>query len=138
MHSKSVLSFLDVAKDLSYPTPESAYVARLRGLFPVRVRKIGSKLVCFNVDLEKYLDDGESQAHLSVSAIKRKSTTVGRPKKSETLEARKRGISVPELRSAGNVVETIDTSIVKRKRGRPTNAERAGRVAVVEGAGGAL
>jgi hypothetical protein len=98
MTSLSVLPFVLVAEQIGY-TPAAAYVARSRGIFPVRVRQIGGKLVCFESDFREYLCTGESQAFLSVPPLKKKvEVKKGRPTKRESLEAARRGLSVKELR----------------------------------------
>lgn len=95
----AVLSFLSTAAHIGY-TPDAAYVARQRRIFPVRVRQIGGKLVCFAADIQEYLRTGNSQAHLSVPALKKVVTVrAGRPTKRETLEAVRNGLSVRELRA---------------------------------------
>ena len=100
MHQKTVLPFSEVAESLSYPTVAAAYIARARGIFPVRVRQLGSKLVCFQSDVEAYLRTGESQAHLSVCTSKKKARVkVGRPTKPESIKAASLGLSVRELRA---------------------------------------
>lgn len=95
---QSVLSFVFVAAEIGY-TPSAAYVARSRGIFPVRVRQIGGKLVCFSSDLNDYLSTGVSQAHLSVPALKNFEVKTGRPTKRETLRASALGLSVTALRA---------------------------------------
>ncbi len=95
----SVLSFVSAAAQIGY-TPAAAYVSRSRNIFPIRVRQIGGKLICFKSDIEEYLRTGESQAPLSVPALKKQITVkIGRPLKCESLEAARRGLSVSELRA---------------------------------------
>lgn len=104
MQKKSVLPFLEVAESISYPTAKAAYVARSRGVFPVRVRAIGGKLVCFASDRDEYLRTGESQAHLSTPRLKRDTKfKTGRPTKTETLKAEALGVTVRELRLSAGV-----------------------------------
>ncbi|ADL54851.1 hypothetical protein [Gallionella capsiferriformans] len=67
---QDVNSFQTTAVRLGF-TPAAAYVARGREIFPVRVRQIGGKLICFETDIQEYLHTGESQAHLSVPALKK-------------------------------------------------------------------
>lgn len=96
---QSVLPFIVVAQQIGY-TPAAAYVSRSRGIFPVRVRQIGGKLVCFSSDFNDYLSSGASQAHLSVSPLKKAAKAkAGRPSKSETLQAAALGLSVTALRA---------------------------------------
>ncbi|HCI53137.1 MAG TPA: hypothetical protein DE312_07485 [Gallionella sp.] len=106
MHSqKTVLSFSEVSQSLGFPTVAAAYVARKRGIFPVRVRLIGCKLVCFLSDLEEYLITGESQSSLSVRAICKQKThgKKGRPSKSESIAAQKMGLTVSQMRASKRV-----------------------------------
>ncbi len=97
---QTVFSFSEVAQSLGFPTAAAAYVARKRGLFPVRVRRIGGKLICFKSDYDEYLATGDSQAHLSVPTIKRAlMNKAGRPTKRESINAVAAGLTVRELRS---------------------------------------
>lgn len=108
-------SFTEAAtKYLNY-TAAAAYSARKRGVFPVRVRAEGEKLVVFTADLIAYIESGESQAELSAPQLKTKyhrtarqyEVKTGRPTKRESLEAAKLGVSVKELRAmAGKPVKT--------------------------------
>lgn len=100
---QDVNSFQTTAVRLGF-TPAAAYVARRREIFPIRVRQIGSKLVCFESDIQEYLRTGKSQAHLSVPAIKKVvEVKTGRPNKRESLEAARRGLSVKELRAQSKI-----------------------------------
>ena len=98
---KPVLSFAETAALLGYSTASAGFVSRQRGIFPVRVRQIGKKLVCFRTDLDQFLSDGISQAPASVPALKKTvaAKKTGRPRKTETLEAARLGLSVAELRA---------------------------------------
>lgn len=96
----AVFDFTVVAAAVLSYTPAAAYISRKRGIFPIRVRRIGGKLVCFKSDIEEYLRTGESQAVQSVALISKKQVpTTGRPRKSESLEAARLGISVREMRA---------------------------------------
>lgn len=110
MLSKTVLSFSEAALTLGYPTSRAAYVSRKRGIFPVRTRQIGGKLVCFLSDLNEYLRTGESQATLSVQTIKRKSQVKkGRPSKSESIAADKMGLTVSQMRAQRTEVGRVQS-----------------------------
>jgi hypothetical protein len=124
MHSqKLVLPFSEVSQSLGFPTSAAGYVARQRGIFPVRVRQIGGKLVCFKADIDRYLEDGISQSHLSIPPVKSKPTArVGRPRKTESLEAARRGLSVSEMR-AQSTDDRVPAPPLK-KRGRPSTVEK--------------
>lgn len=99
-----VISFPVEAARLGY-APGAAYVARRRGTFPVRVCLIGKKLVCFQTDHDEYIRTRESQAHLSVPPIKPlPRVKSGRPTKREELEAKRRGLSIKELRAQQSIV----------------------------------
>lgn len=101
---KPVLSFAETAKLLGYATASAGFVSRQRGIFPVRVRQIGKKLVCFRTDLDQFLIDGISQAPASVPALKKSaSVKTGRPGKMESIEAARRGMSVRELRAQASL-----------------------------------
>lgn len=94
-----VISFQEEAILLGF-TPEAAYAARCRKVFPVRVCQIGKKLVCFKVDHDEYIKTRVSQAHLSVPALKKIVVErTGRPTKREAVEAKRLGLSVPEFRA---------------------------------------
>lgn len=97
---QKVLSFSETSKILGF-TPSAGYVARKRGHFPVRVRQIGKKLVCFKSDIDLFLQTGESQAGLSVPTIPKPivKKRVGRPRKAESLKAEGMGITVHQLRA---------------------------------------
>jgi len=98
MHA-DIISFQLAATRIGYSSA-AAYVARRRSIFPIRVRQIGSKLVCFESDLQEYLRTGTSQAHLSVPALKKiVEVKAGRPTKRESLEAARKGLTVPQLRA---------------------------------------
>ena len=95
-----VLLFHKAAALLSY-SYSAAYVARMRGQFPVRVRSRGETLVVFTSDLILYLQTGESQAELSVPLLQKIHTAqTGRPSKRESIAAEKLGLSVKEMREA--------------------------------------
>jgi len=95
------LDFLDCGKIINY-TPAACYVARSRHLFPVRVRKQGGRLICCTADLIDYINNGVSQAELSVPPIRRACRVqAGRPSKRECLDAAARGLTVKQLRAAG-------------------------------------
>ena len=99
--AQAVLSFKSAAAILGYSSG-AAYVARRRQIFPIRVRQIGGKLVCFQADINEYLLNGETQCHLSVPALRNQvKYKTGRPKKHESLEAMVQGITVKELRARG-------------------------------------
>lgn len=102
-------TFQKVGEILGYPSHNAAYIARRTGTFPVRVRRIGSRLVVFTADLIDYLQTGESQASQSVELKPRKNNykpRSGRPSKRESLEAQRLGVSVKELRArAGKPVK---------------------------------
>jgi predicted DNA-binding transcriptional regulator AlpA len=101
------LSFLKAAEILGY-SDDNAYTLRRRIQFPVRIRLVGKRLVCFTSDIAQYLDDGESQASQSVPQIARSfKVRTGRPGKRESLTALKLGVSVKELRAMPiNAVKT--------------------------------
>ncbi|MDP1871717.1 MAG: hypothetical protein Q8K61_08820 [Gallionella sp.] len=99
MHA-DIISFQLAASRIGYSSA-AAYVARRRSIFPIRVRQIGSKLVCFESDIQEYLRTGESQACLSVPAIKKVvAVKTGRPKMAESLEAGRKGLTVTQLRKS--------------------------------------
>jgi len=94
------LDFLDCGKIINY-NPAACYVARSRHLFPVRVRKQGGRLICFTADLIDYINNGVSQAELSVPPIRRPCRVqAGRPSKRECFDAAARGMTVKQLRAA--------------------------------------
>lgn len=98
------LPFLKVAAILGY-SGDAAYTSRVRGLFPVRVRQVGKRLVCFTSDLISYLETGESQSATSVPQITRKfKVKTGRPTRREQLVAEKMGVTVKQLRASGSEV----------------------------------
>jgi hypothetical protein len=93
------LDFVECGAIINY-TPAACYVARSRRLFPVRVRKQGGRLICCTADLIDYINNGVSQAELSVKPIRKACRAQsGRPTKREQLEARTKGLSVKELRA---------------------------------------
>jgi hypothetical protein len=95
-------TFQTVGEVLGYPSHNAAYIARRTGTFPVRVRRIGGRLVVFTADLVTYLQTGESQASQSVELKPRKNNykpRSGRPTKRESLEAAKLGLTVKQFRA---------------------------------------
>ncbi len=100
-HHPIQLDFLECGKIINY-TPAACYVARSRHLFPVRVRKQGGRLICCTADLIDYINNGVSQAELSVPPIRQPCRVqAGRPSKRECLDAAARGLTVKQLRAAG-------------------------------------
>lgn len=102
-HQPAVLDFIGAASIIG-KSSEAAYAERARGMFPLRVRQHGKRLVVFLSDLIKYLETGESQAEQSASLFRKtyKGKT-GRPTKPEALEASRRGLTVKELRAQANI-----------------------------------
>ena len=97
------LSFTKAAAIIGCPAG-AAYTARARGTFPLLTRQLGKRLVVFTADIIKYLETGESQASLSVGRIKKTyAIKTGRPTKREELEAKRRGLSVKELRAQQSI-----------------------------------
>lgn len=101
----AVLGFTEAAQIVFNKSPEAAYAERARGTFPVRVRLHGKRLVVFTSDLIEYLETGENQAEQSVALIRKTfKVKTGRPAKSESLEATRRGIiTVTELRAQASI-----------------------------------
>ena len=95
------INFVDCGKYLNLQK-NASYVARNRGVFPVRIRSLGSKLICHTVDLIEYIKTGESQAEFSCGPIAKKfHKKVGRPTKAEQVQAQQAGISVSQMRKGG-------------------------------------
>lgn len=99
-HLPNSFSF-SVCAELLGMTSEAAYKARCEGRFPIRVIQLSPrKLTCLKVDVIRYFTAGISQTAESSPVYKKKfKAKTGRPTKRESLEAQRRGLSVPELRA---------------------------------------
>jgi len=63
----ATLGFVQVSVFLGF-SKQAAYTSRAPGNFPVRIRKIGKRLIVLTSDLVTYLETGESQSsHCVVS-----------------------------------------------------------------------
>lgn len=74
------MDFPVAARELGFPTPRAAYLARRRGKFPVRVVDIGGRLAVLTADLADFLATGRPQTD-EPSAPPRKKP--GRPTNAE-------------------------------------------------------
>lgn len=95
------MPFTTAAGMLLFGTPNSAYVARARGLFPLRVSRHGSGLVCMTGDVIDFIQTGKSQTEKKSSGS---GSGKGRPSRVEQSEAANRGLSVKELRAQQKLV----------------------------------
>lgn len=65
-YGRPTLTFEEAAEALSFRHTQTAYTARKRGKFPIRVIDLGGRLGCTIVDLAEFLATGVPQADCSV------------------------------------------------------------------------
>lgn len=87
---------------LNMNTMGAIYSSKHRGDFPLRITSAGGRGIVLTSDMINFLRTGESQSHLNKKKVKVKvkdEQSGGRPRKEETVEAARLGITVPQLRA---------------------------------------
>lgn len=79
-YGRPCLTFEEAAQALAFRHIKTAYTARRRGVFPVRVIDLGGRLGCTVADLADFLDTGVPQTDRPSEPQKKKS---GRPTNAE-------------------------------------------------------
>lgn len=88
-----VMSMQAAAHCLGYSTVGAAYHARQRGTFPVRVRRVGTRLLISSADVALFLSSFANSAQ-DVAEAKRR---VGRPTKAEQIARQSQRMSAPSF-----------------------------------------
>lgn len=99
MHPATI-PFADACKILGFPTTQAGYAARARGTFPVVACRIGAGLSVRTSVMIDYVLHGER--HIATGR-RANAAKCGRPTKSESVEATRRGITIRELRAQKSI-----------------------------------
>lgn len=79
-YGRPTITFEEAAQALTFNSIKTAYTARFRGKFPVRVIDLGGRLGCTVADLAEFLETGVPQTDRPSEPQKKKP---GRPSKTE-------------------------------------------------------
>jgi len=79
-YGRSILNFEEAARELGYKSLVTAYSARRRKKFPIRVLDVGGRLSCTVADLAEFLATGQPQTDRESEPLKKKP---GRPTNAE-------------------------------------------------------
>lgn len=94
--------FRTTASMLGYKSVKAAYTAKCRGTFPLNVTRAGAGLSVMTADVIDYVTT-QRRPDTPKEVQREIKPHVGRPTKSESIEAKNRGLTVPELRAQASI-----------------------------------